>query len=210
VTSGSGGARKFPLIPVIFAVVAVALITFVVLTFEGGTTKTHEFPAYGTPVVTGDALPAFGDATDAAIGMLAPTVTGTDFDGNPVTITNDGRPKIVIMLAHWCPHCQNEVPVVQAWLDSGGLPAGVDIYSVATGTTASRENFPPSAWLDREGWTVPVIVDDEQSTVGAAFGLRYFPYFVFISADGTIASRTSGELPVDTLAQIAQSLAAGS
>ena len=39
-----------------------------------------------------------------------------DFEGDAVAITNDGRPKIILLFAHWCPHCQNEVPVVTEWL----------------------------------------------------------------------------------------------
>ncbi|OFW67104.1 MAG: hypothetical protein A2Z12_03450 [Actinobacteria bacterium RBG_16_68_21] len=199
--------RKFPVVPVIFGVVAVALVVTIILTFESGGGSADG--AFGNPTVTGAALPPLAEGGDTAIGMQIPSVTGEDFQGNTVEITNDGRPKMIILLAHWCSHCQAEVPVVQAWLDAGLKPDGVDIYSVATGTTETRENFPPSAWLEREGWTVPVIVDDEAYSVGTAFGLSAFPFWVFVNADGTLAARTTGELPAETITQVATSLLGG-
>jgi hypothetical protein len=30
-----------------------------------------------------------------------PEVTGQDFNGKPVNITNDGRPKVLLLLTHW-------------------------------------------------------------------------------------------------------------
>ncbi|MGH8872730.1 MAG: TlpA family protein disulfide reductase, partial [Acidimicrobiia bacterium] len=90
---------------------------------------------YGDPTVEGDPLPMFtSGAQDAAVGLPAPTVTGADWEGNPVSIEPDGSPKIVLFLAHWCPHCQNEVPVVQDWVDAGNLPDDVELISVATST----------------------------------------------------------------------------
>ena len=42
---------------------------------------------YGDPTVEGDSLPVYATGTqDVAIGLTAPTVTGADWEGNPVTI----------------------------------------------------------------------------------------------------------------------------
>lgn len=51
--------------------------------------------------VTGTALPRFPDGPDPAVGMMMPEVEGASFDGTPVTISNDGRPKVLLFLAHW-------------------------------------------------------------------------------------------------------------
>jgi len=200
----TGSPRKFPIVPVIFGAVAVAVIVTIILTFQSGGTAAGE---YGAPTVTGEALSPFGDGADPATGLMAPSVSGEDFAGNAVEIANDGRPKMITLLAHWCSHCQAAVPVVQAWFEAGLLPEGVDLVSVITGTDASRDNYPPSAWLEREGWTVPVIVDDDANTVGNAYGLTAFPFWVFVHADGTVAARTTGELAPETLTQVAESLA---
>jgi hypothetical protein len=52
--------------------------------------------------VTGTALPLFPDAgADPAVGMAMPELEGASFDGSAVSITNDGRPKVILFLAHW-------------------------------------------------------------------------------------------------------------
>ncbi len=65
--------------------------------------------------------------------------------------------------------------------------------AVLTGTTEERDNFPPSAWLDREGWTGERLFDDEESTAAATYGLLSFPMMVFLDADGNVVERLSGE-----------------
>lgn len=181
--------RNFPLLPVVFGVVAVVLVTLVVLTFDSGGSSNET----GSPEITGEALPLLPEGSaDPAVGMLAPEVAGTDFDGSAVSMTNDGQAKVILFVAHWCSHCQREVPIVQDWLDGTTLPENVDFYTISTSVSSTRENYPPSAWLEREGWTAQVILDDAASSVGNAFGLTAFPYWVFASADGTVLARITG------------------
>jgi thiol-disulfide isomerase/thioredoxin len=156
----------------------------------------------GNAVITGQPLVAFADpANDPAVGQTIPSVTSPT-----ASIALDGRPKVLMFVAHWCPHCQREVPLIQAWINGGGLPADVDLISVSTGIDASRPNYPPEAWLAREGWTPPVIVDSTNE-VASAFGLSAYPYFVFVNADGTVQGRLSGELPTADLETIIAQLA---
>jgi len=149
----------------------------------------------GPVTVGGTALPGYGGGSpDEAIGLQPPTLTGQDFAGQPVSISNDGTPKVVMFLAHWCPHCRREVPKVQSWLDTNGMPPGVSLYAVPTATVESRENYPPSKWLIGKNWTVPVLVDDADGTAASAWGLQSYPYFVAVGADGAVVKRASGEL----------------
>ena len=165
--------------------------------------------ASGVPVITGAALPDFQNPNgDAAVGLAAPEVTGADFAGNTVKIAHDGRPKAILFIAHWCPHCQREVPVVEAWVKAGGAPSGVDLISVATSINPAAPNYPPDAWLQREGWTVPVIADTTNG-VASAYGLTAFPYWVFVGADGKVRARTVGELPATTLDSTIRTLRGG-
>lgn len=146
--------------------------------------------------ITGASLPKDAGAPDAAIGMRAPEARGTDFAGGPVAVANDGRAKAILFLAHWCPHCQREVPVVVDWLKSTGGVQGVDLYTVSTLATSTKPNWPPSSWLERERWTTPVLVDSPDSAVAEAFGLSGTPLWVFVRPDGTVARRMAGEVPV--------------
>jgi thiol-disulfide isomerase/thioredoxin len=196
---------KTPILAIAFVGIAAVLVAAVV--FTGGTSLGSE---YGDPTVTGDPLPFFQDtANDQAIGLPAPEVEGADFDGNTVTITNDGRAKAIGFFAHWCPHCQVEVPRVTEWLAAGGGVEGVDMYSVASSINSARENFPSSEWLEREEWPVPVIADDQEGIVHLSYGGGGFPYWVFVDAEGNVVARTAGQLEIPTLEGLMQ-LAAGS
>jgi len=163
--------------------------------------------AFGEVEVTGASLPRLAGETDPAIGMTAPELTGFDFEGVPVAITDDGRAKIILFLAHWCPYCQQEVPVVRDWFGTDELPGDVDVYSVSTLTDFSRSNYPPRTWLDQEGWNVPVIVDDNLDTAAEAFGLNAVPFWVFIDTSGIVTGRhAGGGVPADALTGVAVSL----
>ncbi len=163
---------------------------------------------FGNPTVEGDALPVYASGSeDVAVGLTAATVRGADWNGNEVTIEPDGTPKIVVFLAHWCPHCQAEVPVIQQWVDEGNLPDDVEMISIATGTNRLRDNWPPQDWLEREGWTQPVIMDDELTTVAVHYGMGATPMFMVLDGENNNLGRISGELSTEalnTLVQVAQ------
>ncbi|MEZ5142611.1 MAG: TlpA disulfide reductase family protein [Acidimicrobiales bacterium] len=206
-------------------VVVVVLVVAVLLTRKSDTTQTATGSggaspgtvvsgglSYGNVTVSGTPLPQYqsAGASDAAIGQVAPTLTGSTMSEAPITIGNDGKPKVVMFLAHWCPHCQAEVPRIQEWLNANGQPSDVELYAVATGTSDQKPNFPPSKWLKKEDWTVPTMVDDEKATAADAYGLSSFPYFVVVGADGKVVARTSGELTTEQfVALIDQARAAG-
>lgn len=149
---------------------------------------------------TSSTLPVY-DATvadDPAVGMTIPTVTGKDFDGNDITISGtDGKAKVILFVAHWCPHCQREVPLLKEHLDDTPMPDDVELVTVSTSVKPGADNYPPQEWLDGEGWSAPVLADDENSSVAQAYGLSAFPYFVVVDEDGKVVQRASGELTTD-------------
>lgn len=166
--------------------------------------------AFGTVEVSGTALPRLAGGQDAAVGSPAPELRGFDFEGTPVAIIDDGRPKLVVFLSHWCPYCQDEVPVIRDWVGGGLVPDGVDVYSVSTLTEFGRSNYPPRSWFERESWNVPLIVDDRRDTAAGAFGLNAVPFWVLIGADGTIAGRgAGGGIPAESLTALATQLLEG-
>jgi len=149
--------------------------------------------------VTGAPLPVVAaDGTDPALGLVAPVITGATFDGTPVAI-GPGSPTLVTFLAHWCPHCRAEVPRLVEWHAQGDVPEGLQVVAVATSTTSSRPNYPPSEWLAEEGWPFPVLADDEAQQAGMAMGLQSFPFFVLLDAEGTVLWRHSGQIEPDVL-----------
>jgi cytochrome c biogenesis protein CcmG, thiol:disulfide interchange protein DsbE len=149
-----------------------------------------------TITTTGEPLAPQSDAAgapDPALGMTAPKVVGETFSGQTETIAPGSKPMVLAFVAHWCPHCQREVPKLANWA-RGGTRSGVEIRAVATGTTSDRPNYPPSAWLAKEGFDVPTLADDEAGSAANAYGLTSFPFFVAIDATGKVAARVSGEL----------------
>ncbi|MFM7063954.1 MAG: TlpA family protein disulfide reductase [Actinomycetes bacterium] len=164
--------------------------------------------------VTGNPLPPYPScaglvadaATDPATGKTPPTLKGETFDAKPLTIAPGGTAKVVVFVAHWCPHCQAEVPLIQKWIDEGNQPSDVEIYAVATATTEARPNYPASAWIATEKFAPQVLLDDEQGTAAAAYGLTGFPYIVFIDKDGKVAHRASGEVPIDQFDELVNNL----
>lgn len=155
--------------------------------------------------ITGTALPPLSES-DEAIGMTIPEIYGSSFGGGDISIERNGIPKMILFVAHWCPHCQKEVPIIQSWLETEGVPHGIEFISVATATDPGQGNYPPSAWLEKEGWTVPVIVDDEESSAGESFGVNAYPYFVFVNGDGTVRHRASGELTIEHIKEFLSGL----
>lgn len=182
-------------------VVGLGLIVWLAIAIAGEA-EVDEAVAFGDVTVEGSNLPFFDAGSgDPAIGQTAPTVTGETFDGESLTIAADGRAKIIVMLAHWCPHCQAEVPRIENWYQSGAVPEGVDVYGVTVLTNRVRDGstWPPSEWLASEGWTIPTIMDDEQGSVVAAYGLTSTPTYVVLGPNNENLGRTAGEIGVEGL-----------
>ncbi|HEX6299458.1 MAG TPA: TlpA disulfide reductase family protein [Acidimicrobiia bacterium] len=192
-------------------VVGLGLVVWLAIAIAGEG-AVDESIAFGEVTVEGDDLPFLETgAADPAVGLTAPTVTGETFDGEQLTIAPDGNAKIVVLLAHWCPHCQAEVPLVQSWVESGGLPEGVDLYGVTVLTNRVRDGrtWPPQDWLESEGWTSPTIKDDQQSSIVNAYGMTGTPTYVVLGPDNENLGRISGEIGLGGLETLAE-LAAGS
>lgn len=194
------------------AVVVIGLIA-VVLAGAGGSGGGSDHPdLQGAPTVTGDFLAQFPTSgVENSAGRPVPLVQGADFDGTPVSIENNGKPKMILFLAHWCPHCQREVPEVMDYLETNTIPDEVEFISVATSIDRSRPNFPPSSWLEDEGWSVPLILDSPGSETYVAYGAGGFPFWAMVDANGNLITRVSGEGRVDLAAwtDLLSDLAAG-
>ncbi len=212
----TGSSWVFPV--VIIAVVLVGVIAVVVARSGGsdggsggGGGSKNAVEVSAEVSVDGASLPAFNATAtkDAAIGLTAPTIGSVDFDGNNVQVGGaTGSPYAVVFLAHWCPHCQAEVPRLVSLAKNGQIE-GVDVTAVATGTSNQAPNYPPSAWLAREEWPFGAMVDTATATASGAYGLSSYPFIVFVDANGKVAGRTSGEIEAADLQKIFKALAAG-
>jgi thiol-disulfide isomerase/thioredoxin len=212
----TGSGWVFP--AVIVGIVIVGILAVVLVAAGGGNSKSSGGASGGKDTVEvsaevttgGTALPSYNAATkDAAVGMTAPTLGSVDFQGRNVEVGGaTGSPYAVVFLAHWCPHCQAEVPRLVSLAQNGKIE-GVDVVGVATGTSQANPNYPPSAWLAREDWPFGVLVDDGRFTAANQYGLSGYPFLVFVDASGKVVGRTSGEVAPEDLQKIFASLAKG-
>jgi cytochrome c biogenesis protein CcmG, thiol:disulfide interchange protein DsbE len=209
--------RTLPVWPILIAAVVIAgIIAIVLSTTSGGNSNVDTNASGETAPVTikGAPLPQFqSGADDAAIGRTAPTLTGSTFARKPITIPEaDGNAKAIFFVAHWCPHCQAEMPRLRQWLRTHQLPSGLTIEIVSTLVNQLPNNYPPSAWLQRVGLgNIPTPADDAQSDAYEAYGAGGLPYIVYLDKDGKVVLRTEGEYGDDPeiFTDIFQKLAAG-
>ena len=158
---------------------------------------THDDVAQVADVnIEGEHLPPFeGHEPDPAMETVAPAFAATTFGGVEVSVLpGNGTAKVIGFFAHWCPHCQRELPRITNWLAANQLPAGVEVIAVSAAVDSGRPNYPPSAWFEEEQWPEVVVRDSESNEIGDAYGLRGFPYMVAVDADGRVVARVSGEL----------------
>lgn len=208
-TPSTNSSRWFILSIVAIVVLGAAAVAFLANSRTSTTaSQTASVEVLGAPL---DRLPFDVNLTthdtDPLAGQRAPTLIGTNFEGEQVRIEPDGRAKAIYFLAHWCPHCQAEVPAINELVDEGRLPEGIDIYAVSTGVDATRGNYPPERWLETEGFEPLVLRDDAQSTAFNGFGGTSFPYAIYLDQDHNIVARSAGQLGKDAIELIWQEAA---
>lgn len=154
-------------------------------------------------VTSGSPLPALDNSVedDPAIGMATPVIEGATFDGVPMSIggATDG-PTMYVFLAHWCPHCNDEIPELIELQNRDGIPEGLNVVGISTAVDNTRPNYPPSQWVLDKQWPWSVMADDVQSTSFVVNGGGGFPYLMIVDADGTVLDRASGTKSAEQLA----------
>jgi len=156
----------------------------------------QELQQNGPVTVEGPPLDPFDSSLeDPAVGKTAPLISGESFDRTPITVGGpaaSGNSTLVVFLAHWCPHCNDEIPELLALDEAGELPEGLDVIGVSTAVDASAENYPPSEWVEDKGWAWQMMADAEELTAIRAYGGTSFPFSVVLDADGNVLGRRAG------------------
>jgi thiol-disulfide isomerase/thioredoxin len=200
-----------PLLLVLIGIGVIAVAIGVAVALGGSGTEDAvggqegDAPASFGPVdVSGDPLPIFTSTDDdPARGLAAPELVGQTPDGAAVSVGGSGPPSLVVFLAHWCPHCQAELPILVDLAEQGAFD-GVRTVAVLTGTNPQAPNYPPTAWLEEEGWTGEVMVDDPDTRAAAAYGLAGYPFLVVLDPNGEVVARSSGELPPEDVVALVE------
>ena len=230
VEGGEGGSAGITINVWVIMVVVLALVTGGIIwaatrgddkaatdnTGDNGVSLT-DLPTSQPIKVVGAVLTPYdvANSPDPAVGVAAPMLSGLNFQGDAISIDPAANgPYMVVFLAHWCPHCNAEVPRLLDWKASGAVPTGLNVVGVATAVSPSSPNYPPAEWFSNKGWSWPVMVDestgDGQAGIAAtAFGASGWPYFVIVGADGLVKARVSGEVTIADLQVIVDGALAG-
>jgi len=226
--SAAGKKSSTPL--VVGGIIAAIVIAFVIAIVAGGgsdssgdstaTTTSNTNVGSSAPGTAGESQPVEvagqilnplpESGADVSVGADAPALNGFTFDGTPLSVTpGDGNDYMVVFLAHWCPHCNAEVPRLIEWKASGAIPEGLNIVGVSTAVASDRPNYPPSQWVVDKGWPWPVMADSAEMTAAEAYGVSGFPFFAIVGGDGKVKLRASGELEISELTSLVNDALAG-
>ncbi len=160
------------------------------------------------PSVQTGFLPRFSaDSADQAVGMQLTAVQGTEAYSDAALVIDpaDGTKRVWMVWAHWCPHCQQELPELNAWWPEAkdGFP-GAELVTVTSSIDASRGN-PLEQYLEESQFAFPVIVDTD-TEIAAQVGVNAFPFWLVTDGDGTVLFRTAGALPMEQVEQMFRQL----
>lgn len=201
----------------VLALVGLALVAFVgVVAFlsagEGADLPSLDEVA-GTVTIDGEPIPVpypeDAATPDPAVGLPAPVITALDYADQEVTLGGEGRAQVLVFLAHWCPVCAQELPTLRSIVDAAGVPDEVDLVLVTTGLDPGRPNWPPQRWLEDAGLgSVTTVRDGAGDPMMRAFGLRAYPAWAVVGADGTVLARRQGLLSAVGVAQLLDAAAA--
>lgn len=146
-------------------------------------------------------------STVLKVGDTAPPFTVTTNIG-PFDLAAVSTPVFLEVFATWCPHCQHEVPVVDALARSY---AGKVTFVGVTGSPYGIDGSSPENQADLDGWvqklnvTYPVAFDPDLKVANAYLQGGY-PTVVVIGADKKIHYIGSGELAPAVLAKAIDSV----
>lgn len=157
----------------------------------------------GTTGTGGGDLSVSGTATP---GEAAPQLSGTDMiTGQPVSLAAmRDRPTLVVFWAHWCPHCQKEMPVVEQVANQQA--GSFNVLTVATAIKAqpAQEQYSsPERFIETTSLTMPTLRDGTNSASNA-YGIEGFPSFYMVDTNGNLVGSASGELPAAALVEFMQ------
>ncbi len=142
----------------------------------------------------------FGCATEDTV-LSARTGTAPDFtlptlDGATLTLSYilAEKPVVLDFWASWCPHCQANMPNLDAlYTDYGDR---IEVIGVNMRESPEKAR----AFADRLDISYPIVLD--AGDVASAYGIRYTNTHVLIRQDGTILKVLAGDIGAAELEEL--------
>ena len=174
----SGGNRGIILVLVGFTAAAIITIAaFAVLTTSSGEN-------------TGNLTPNSAGLLEP--GTQAPGFTTETVDGGNLSAGDDGgdgEAMMLVFFATWCPHCQNEAPIIS---DLESQYPDLRIVMVGTDSVQGDDAEKVGQFVDRYDISSPAIYDP---SLGPRYNIAGYPTVYFIDGSEQIVAANSGEAP---------------
>jgi thiol-disulfide isomerase/thioredoxin len=138
-----------------------------------------------------------------AVGSKAPPFA-IDTNAGHFDLSSISSPVFLEVFATWCPHCQHEVPIIDALASkySGKVAfVGVTGSPLAVDYSSPESQADVQAWVQRLGVTYPIAFD-ANLTVANAYLQGGYPTLVLIDKNKKIAYIGEGEVPPATLSKM--------
>jgi thiol-disulfide isomerase/thioredoxin len=186
------------------AVIGIAVAVFVSLSSREGSSGGAIRPSAASDVsISGAPRSSILSVGDTVPDFSAPGFHMQTLSGGGYTIARApvdwsayrGRPALLSIWAPWCPHCQNELPVL-----SQAIASSPTVRLVTVVTMIGAQPGPtPNGYLADHGLTFPVAVDDGSGTLASALGVQGFPTLYLVDSTGTVRFAHEGEVPAGQL-----------
>ena len=123
-------------------------------------------------------------------GTRAPDFTAEAVDGGGISLGGgEGEATMLVFFATWCPHCQNEAPIIsemeEEYEDLRIIMAGID-NSQGDNPQAVRD------FVDEYNISSPAVYEP---SLGVEYQVPGYPAVYFIDGSGEIVAANSGEAP---------------
>ena len=204
---------------------AVLLIVMGILTLTGATNGLSADLAAGTTTQEEPAAPqdgtASGGAQEDASGaqeesgeipvIPAPDFTLTDQYGEPHTLSDyQGQTVFLNFWATWCGPCKMEMPDIQAlyeeWDENAGDLVVLGVAGPGIGQEGSAEDI--AAFLEENGYTYPVVMDDT-GTLFYQYGISAYPTTFMIDPEGNVFGYVQGAVSREIMDDIVEQTMTG-
>ncbi len=159
----------------ITAVVIIAIAAFAVLSTAGGSGAGNFTP---------------NDAGLIPVGERAPSFTAETVDGKSVSVGDGGAPAtMLVFFASWCPHCNNEAPIISDIEDHYD-----DLQLVMVGIDSTQGDSPEKVreFVERYHIDSPAIYDP---SLGPEYRVPGYPTVYVLDRNNEVVGATSGEAP---------------
>lgn len=124
------------------------------------------------------------------VGTRAPDFTAETVDGSGVSLYGgDYDATMLVFFATWCPHCQNEAPIISEMEEEYE-----NLRIIMVGVDSSQGDNPQEVreFVDEYDISSPAIYEP---SLGAEYQITGYPTVYFIDGSGEIVAANSGEAP---------------